>query len=224
MDSNSTPQHKNIWYCNSGKKYKGEEPLFFDIDAPWINLLEKDWLVIRGELDNLLQGKTNPLMNNPEIDLVSKPGQWKVFPFFFWKRKFEENCQKCPQTVELLESFPNMVSASFSLLEPDSAIKPHRGNTNAVMRCHLGLKIPASLPNCGIKIGNIERSWVEGELFMFCDCHRHSAWNHTSEKRYVLMLDIVRPEFVSKTKEICDRVSSFQFRKAIRVLTGLKQI
>lgn len=218
MHSNYTPQHKNIWYCNSGENYKGEEPLFFDIDAPWIDLLEKNWLVIKGELDNLLQSKTNPLIHNPEIDLVSKPGQWKVFPFVFWNREFEKNCQKCPQTVELLKSLPNVVSASFSLLEPNSVIKPHRGNTNAVMRCHLGLIIPASLPDCGIKIGDKEKSWVEGELFVFCDCHTHSAWNHTSEKRYVLMVDVVRPQFVSKTKEICDRVFSFQFKKAIRTL------
>jgi ornithine lipid ester-linked acyl 2-hydroxylase len=218
MNLNSTPQHKNIWYCDSGKKYEGKEPLFFDIDAPWVDLLEAEWLVIRSELNNLLQSQTNPLIHNPEIDLVSKPGQWKVFTFFFWNRKFEENCQKCPQTVELLKSLPNIVTASFSLLESNSTIKPHRGNTNAIMRCHLGLIIPASLPDCGIKIGNKEKSWVEGESFVFCDCHTHSAWNHTSEKRYVLMVDIVRPEFVSKTKEICDRVFSFQFNKAIRML------
>lgn len=62
MHSNSKPQYKDIWYSASGKEFKGNEPLFFNIKAPWINLLESQWLVVRNELDNLLQNKSDPLI------------------------------------------------------------------------------------------------------------------------------------------------------------------
>lgn len=218
MHSNSTPQHKNIWYDASGEDFEGQEPFFFDIREPWVNLLESKWMVIRNELNNLLQNKTDSLTPYFDTTMVSKPDQWKVFPFFFWNRKFEENCQKCPQTVKLLESIPNMVSGSFSLIEPNSTIKPHRGDTNGIVRCHLGLKIPASLPDCGLKVGNEEKSWNEGKLLMFCDAHTHSAWNYTEEKRFVLIVDLVRTEYISQANEICNRVFGFIFKKRLKML------
>jgi ornithine lipid ester-linked acyl 2-hydroxylase len=218
MNPNSTSQYKNIWYSASRKKFKGKEPFFFETNAPWINLLESKWLVIKNELNDLLKEQTDCLTPYFDTSMVSKPGQWKVFPFFFWNRRFKENCQKCPQTTELLESIPNMVSGSFTLLEPNSTIKPHAGDTNAVVRCHLGLTIPASLPSCGLKVGTEKRSWTEGKILMFCDAHTHLAWNNTEEKRFILLIDVMRTEYVSQTEQICDQVFSSLFRKRIKML------
>jgi len=69
-------------------------------------------------------------------------------------------------------------------------------------RVHLPLLVPAKLPDCGFKVLNKEISWHEGIPFAFCDAHLHLAWNNTSEKRIVLILDIIRPEFQHKTKWI----------------------
>ena len=218
MHSNPIFQHKDIWYSASGKKFDGREPFFYDLNAPWVDMLETEWLVIRDELNSLLQTQANCLTPYFDKTMISKPELWKVFPFFFWKRKFTENCQKCPRTTKLLESIPHMVSGSFSLLEANSTIEPHSGDTNAIVRCHLGLKVPAFLPNCGLRVGNEEKSWTEGKFLMFCDAHKHAAWNHTSEKRFIMIVDVMCSQYISRTNEICNNVFSHLFKKRIQML------
>jgi hypothetical protein len=100
------------------------------------------------------------------------------------------------------------LAASFNLLEPGTTIKPHRGDTNAIIRCHLGLEIPGPAPDCAFRVGTETRGWKEGELFMFCDAHPHTAWNNTSKRRLVFIVDILRPEFVDQKVSICSRVLS----------------
>jgi ornithine lipid ester-linked acyl 2-hydroxylase len=125
---------------------------------------------------------------------------------FLWDLPFRRNRRLCPETTRIVDAIPNLVSASVSRLQPESMIFPHRGDTNAIYRCHLPLVVRAPLPTCGIKVGKTTKGWEEGRLLVFCDAGRHRAWNHSADDRLVFIVDIIRSEFVDRRREICARV------------------
>jgi aspartyl/asparaginyl beta-hydroxylase (cupin superfamily) len=195
------------WYYADGQPYPMNDPAYFDPkDYPWVAQLESQWEVIRDELEALLQANGDSLVPYFNPNLVSSPNAWKTYALFFWKLKFWNNCRKCPTTTKILESIPYMVGASFSMLEPNSAVTPHNGDTNAIARCHMGLAIPAGLPECGFQVNGEKRAWENGKLMLFCDAHVHTAFNNTDQRRFVLILDVMRPEYASQTNAVCWRV------------------
>jgi ornithine lipid ester-linked acyl 2-hydroxylase len=205
--TDSRPKSAKPWFIASGEPYDGNDPCFFDTQAfPWVAPLEAALPDIRAELDQLLREHGDSLTPYFHPDLVSAAGVWKTFPLFFWGLKFGKKCRQCPKTTQALEAIPNMIGASFSMLEPHSKIHPHHGDTNAIARCHLGLLIPGVLPEAGLGVGDETRSWEEGKLVMFCDAQKHTAWNYTPHRRFVLILDIIRPEFASRKTQVCLRV------------------
>ncbi len=138
--------------------------------------------------------------------MVNHHGSWKTMPLMTWGVKFHKNICNFPITTEVLKQIPGLVSVSFNLLENNSEIKEHFGETNASIRVHLGLYIPDKLPDVGFKVSGVSRSWEEGKVLVFCDGHEHSAWNYSNKDRYILLLDIIRPEFIHKKRLICGNV------------------
>lgn len=130
-------------------------------------------------------------------------------------------CRECPGTVNLLRDIPGLVSASVSIMEPHAEIKPHFGDTDAIYRCHLGLVIPGGLPGCGIRVGYEDRAWQHGQLIVFNDANYHTAWNQTDQRRIVMILDIIRPEYLRQQKWICSLVLASIFRQLLSELTGI---
>ncbi len=194
------------WFADQADAFRGEEPFFFDRRRyPWVADLEADWQTIQTELiDKLAEGAhLQPYMDR---NLASKPDRWRTLGLMFWMRRSVSECDRFPKTWALLSKVPNITAASFNLLEPGTTIKPHFGNTNAIMRCHLGLVIPASAPKCAFRVGDETRSWKEGELLMFCDAHVHTAWNNTEKDRYILVVDVMRPEFAESAAAVSARV------------------
>ena len=117
-----------------------------------------------------------------------------------------KNIKQCPETNKILKTIPNIISASVSILEPGVTIKPHRGDTNAIIRCHLPLIVPAGLPECGFEVVGEKRAWEVGKVIAFNDSAKHSAWNHSDKRRYVLLFDVMRPECVNKKYAVCSMV------------------
>ncbi len=134
------------------------------------------------------------------------PRQWKTMGLYFWKFTMHANCRKCPETVRLLKSIPGLTSFSLSVLEAGANINPHQGDTDAIYRCHVGLSIPAGLPDCGFQVGSEIRAWEEGKALPFCDAHTHTAWNHTKVRRLILIADVMRPEYINQQNRICASV------------------
>ncbi len=194
------------WYEINGERFTGNEPNFYrPEDFPWIKTLEDNWRTIRDEIQTLL-ARDERRLSPYFINLSFPPKQWKTMGIYFWKYKIHKNCRACPQTARLLESLPNMTGGSLSALEPGSNINPHHGDTNAIVRIHLGLSIPAGMPQCGFQVGKEIREWREGKALLFCDAHPHSAWNHSDQRRIVLIVDVMKPEFASQTDAICSHV------------------
>ena len=117
----------------------------------------------------------------------------ETFEFYFFGIKQASHCLNCPKTFELLQQIPDLVTAQFSVLNPNTKIDPHKGYTKMVLRNHLALEVP-SQELCKIKIEGEESSWEEGKLITFDDSKTHEAWNFSEKRRIVLMIDVAKPE------------------------------
>lgn len=203
--SNNTPK---LWFSFvSGDYYSEPDSCFFDLsDTDWLKDLEREWHLIKQELDTLLLQKDQSIIPYFNRTLANNATNWNIFPLFMWGLQFKRNCKKCPHTTRLMRAIPQMVSASFSLMQPQTTIKAHLGDTNAMYRCHLGLQIPAGMPQCTMKVGNETSAWQAGKVLAFCDAQQHTAWNHTDEPRYILIFDVIRPEFAAQSQWICAKV------------------
>lgn len=207
-----------LWFADSPAPFGGTEPLFYDTAAfAWVQRIEENWEVIRDELAANIGVDKSLLSPYMDQTMMSRPGHWKTLGLMFWTLRSAENCRRFPKTWELLSTVPDLIAVSLNLLQPNTTIKPHVGNTNAIIRCHLGLVIPAPAPKCGFRVGAETRSWDEGRYLMFCDAHQHTAWNNTDGERYILVMDIMRPEFASQKLSVSARVlAAINFENACR--------
>jgi aspartyl/asparaginyl beta-hydroxylase (cupin superfamily) len=151
---------------------------------PFISLLEANWLTVRDELNALPSSSFEPW---PERFVYE--GTWNVFGLYAFGSKLAANCRLCPRTTELVEAIPGLVTAGFSWLAPKTHIRPHRGYSTSVLRCHLPLITP---PGCALRVADETRAWQSGECFVFDDTSEHEAWNDSDEVRVVLLIDFLR--------------------------------
>jgi aspartyl/asparaginyl beta-hydroxylase (cupin superfamily) len=204
------------WFSDNGEPFHGDEPFYFDTSAfPWVAQVEARWEEIRDELlKNLEQDERilEPYLNR---EMATRADSWRTLGLMFWTRRSRINCQRFPLTWSILKGIPGLTAASLNLLEPNTTIKPHVGNTNAIIRCHMGLVVPAPAPRCGFRVGTETRSWEPGKFLMFCDAHQHSAWNNTNGRRYILVVDVITPKFARSTVAISSRVLAGIYQEAI---------
>ena len=175
---------------------------------PWLADLEAHWEEIRDELETFLA--TMPVQFQPYFrpDLVNKAGAWKTLGLNAWGLEDRRIMAYFPKTCKVLDSLPvPVVGVSFNHLEAHGVVKAHQGNTNAIARVHLGLKVPKNrTEDCYFKVSSDKRPWREGEAFGFCDAHWHTAFNGADESRYILLFDAIHPEFQHMTSYVCARV------------------
>lgn len=174
----------------------GTGPVLDNDEFPWVDDLERGWQAVRRELDAVL---TNPEdipafhQLSPDQQRISKGDNWKAYAFYVYGTRVDDNCAACPATAALLDSLPGLQNAWFSILAPRYHIPPHRGPTRAVIRCHLGLRVPADGDNCWLRVDDAVCHWQEGRCLVFDDTYEHEVRNDTEEVRVVLFLDFDRP-------------------------------
>lgn len=178
----------------------------------WVPRLEGAWREIRAELDHLLEHPEElPAFHqiSPDQKRISKGDNWKTFGFYVYGKRVDHNCALCPRTAAVLDTLPGMRSAMFSILKPHYHIAPHKGPTRAVIRAHLGLKVPADWRNVWIRVDDQILHWHEGKVILFDDSYEHEVRNDTDELRAVLFIDIDRP---------MDRIGTLFNRALLRVI------
>jgi ornithine lipid ester-linked acyl 2-hydroxylase len=203
---------KNIkaWFsfCEN-ENYKGEEPYFFNLeDKPWKALLENNCEVIYNELVLIINADNKNIVPYYNKNLASVPAAWTIFPIIFWGKKNLENQKKVPVTSAIINQIPGVMSYGFSILKPNSVIKPHFGDSNVMYRCHLTLKCNGTIDEIGMRVGDEKITWEKGKLFAFCDAYNHEVWNKTNEERWVMIIDILREDFSDKQERICKIVNA----------------
>lgn len=177
---------------------------FYDpMEFEWAPALLEAYPIIRRELEGVLaaDGKGFKAYMSEQNQRLAG---WNTFNFFFYGKKMEENCARCPETTRILESLPRFERdhIMFSALNPHSHIPPHVGPINGIIRAHLGLVVPKG---CYIKVGNDERTWEEGKLLAFDDSFLHQVWNHSDAVRIVLFMNFWHPKFRTEELPVLDR-------------------
>lgn len=134
--------------------------------------------------------------------------EWTIFPFLHtfpaldtarmtW---IESTNALCPSTSALLKAIPDIRTALVSRLGPKTDLMPHTGwreLSNYVLRCHVSLHIPDDGENlCGLNVCREVRYQEQGGVIIFDDSKLHKAFNRGVNDRYVLIVDILRPEHV----------------------------
>ena len=182
-------------------EYKGDLPYFYPVEEfPELDVLIDNWEGIRDEVlraeqeQGLLKG--HKTYNTPPI---SDNQSWSNYYLdnFMWRT--HDNRKKFPFTASVVDKIPNCTLSAISILSPGGFVKPHYVDTDGIVRCHLGLVIPDDYPVCGIRVGGEERGWKEGGLVLFTEAHLHDVWNNSSQRRYILIVDII-PSFMDTTK------------------------
>ncbi|HLP12113.1 MAG TPA: aspartyl/asparaginyl beta-hydroxylase domain-containing protein [Flavobacteriales bacterium] len=195
---------EKIWYSYKGKHYHGGLPAFFDsAQYSWTQLLENNYDIISNEVMNYLNGDKTELISYYNNKITSHKNAWQILTFKFWGVDMPKTQKSLPITNGLLNSIPGIISSSISILEPQTAIHPHFGDSNTFIRCHFGIDVPAGLPQCGIKVNGIDKSWNNGKLLMLCDAHEHSTWNKTNQRRVIILFDVLHEQYLPYKKSIC---------------------
>jgi aspartyl/asparaginyl beta-hydroxylase (cupin superfamily) len=169
----------------------------------WVKPLEDAFPVIRDELLGVLREDGvgfKAYMSEANMRLAG----WNTFNFFFYGRKVEENCERCPETTRVLESLPRFERdhVMFSALNPRSHIPPHTGPMNGIVRGHLAL---VAAPGSYIRVGDQQRTWEEGKVLVFDDSFEHEVWNHSDCVRIVLFMNFWHPCFTPAEIAVLER-------------------
>lgn len=202
-------QPPKIWYSFFGGVSEDDNVWYYDEkEFDWIPELEANFDVIKEEMMNYVdrKEKMQPYLVKGIANGPRDAASWSCISFLFWGLKFHKNSKECPKSMEIFKKVPHLVSMSISMLDPQTELAPHRGDSNAFYRAHLPLSIPGKLPECGFHVGYEDRNWEEGKIFVFNDAAYHLAWNKTDTRRLIIMFDFIRPEFVHKKYAICASV------------------
>jgi aspartyl/asparaginyl beta-hydroxylase (cupin superfamily) len=207
------PKKEKLVFLKREEKYNGSLPCFYSPEwFPELQPLKDNWTAIRDEILHFEKsnGAITGLDSNPYVAPQFNGVNWSnVFLENFMIRHHRSR-EKFPVTSSVIDQIPNCSFAVISVLSPHTTILPHYGDTNSIVRSHLGLVIPAGLPYCGARVGNEEQGWADGELTLFTEAYLHGTWNHTDKKRYVLVVDIV-PVFHEVSKiSVCSNLLGAQ--------------
>lgn len=212
------PQYQHVLQRPSYMYFPGLEPQsFFEREEfDWCAQLEGSTAAIRAELLEVLQ---TPDVLKPYVEVsvpdaaewttLNRSLQWSSFHLYKDGQRVEENCRRCPATLEAIERLPltripgHSPEVFFSILRPGTHIPPHYGLANYKVAVHLPLIVP---PDCSIRVGNETRGWTEGQCLIFDDSFRHEAWNNSTEPRAVLILDVWNPGLSERERSVVTTV------------------
>jgi len=133
---------------------------------------------------------------SPDQESLSNDDKWKFFFLKCANITFKKNAQMMPQTMAIIDKYPEIISAYLSILGPHKTLEKHCGPWSGILRAHLGVVIPlpadpAKKPH--IIVDGLRYEWKEGEVVFFDDTYEHEAHNPTDEIRVVLFMDVLRP-------------------------------
>ena len=201
-----------LWFSTYYGEYDSSDPAFYpaaDIDVA--AYLEANYIPIRDELKHLWAEGNDTMDKYGDYtaydDVQFPPGGWKKLVLKTWGLDNKYMWRKLPVTASLLTKFPDITNCFITKLARHTNLRLHHGETNATYRIHLGLKVPeVPISDCGFEVKGEEIKWQNGKAWGFIDAHSHRAWNNSDEDRYVLLIDVIRPEFRNKKNYVCAKV------------------
>lgn len=189
------------WSTGSGF-YQGKYPPWFDLtDSPVAKTLEDNYEVIKAEVLDFYENRRSKLRPNWLQWGYSNKG-WLTLDLYSFGMRTERNCKEFPLLDSIVRDIPGMMLAQVAVLQPNTRIRPHVGETSAVIRCHLPLVVPGTAPDLGMRVGPETRCWEEGKVFALNIAYRHCAWNLTDKPRVIVVVDYINPDFADRQHEV----------------------
>lgn len=160
-------------------------------NSNWSNWMEYDRTTNTPIFSLLDRQKIINRLKENACSLDDGKPSWKLFGLILYGQPIEENIKYCPNTINLLNQFSNIiVNAGFSCLEPGVTTQLHKDFNNTIWRCHIPIYIPNG--NTALNVNGDILKWDDKNFFIFDDTYDHQAWNYTKEKRIVLIIDILK--------------------------------
>jgi aspartate beta-hydroxylase len=151
-----------------------------------------------------------------QVSISANDGRdWRVFVVKAYGVPFRRNLEHCPVLAKLLESAPEVLSATYSFLAPQKHIPRHRGPFRGILRYYLGLSVPVSSdgrPATVLTLDGIDYRIGSGDSLLWDDTFPHEVRNVSDRPRIALLLDVRR------------RGMPLDLVLLSRVLTGIAQI
>jgi len=135
------------------------------------------------------------IMHEQESISANDNRDWRMLILKAYGIDFPRNAAACPLLASIVDSLPEVVSASVSFLAPRKHIPPHRGPFRGVLRYYLGLVMPRTSEGelaAVLKIAGQPHRLAEGESLLWDDTYMHEVWNASDQVRIVLLLDVWR--------------------------------
>ena len=214
-----------VFYYVTGEWYKGSQPSFYDVETlPGTQILRENYAAIRQEVEAFYATRGAEIGANFTPYAYAEKG-WRTVNLYSYFLRYDENCAKFPAIDSVVRQIPGMCLAQVAVLEPHTRIKAHFGDTNVLIRSHLGLVVPGELPDIGIQVGRERQCWKEGDVLAIQIARRHYAWNQTPHHRIVLVVDTFRPEFMARRFAISGNVlAAIATKWAATKLPALKKM
>ena len=200
------PSPEPVFYYVTPEWYKGHEPRWYDVEKlPGTKLLRENYAAIKAEVEAFYAARGAEIRANFTPYAYAEKG-WRTVNLYSYFLRYDDNCAKFPVIDSVVRQIPGMCLAQVAVLEPHTRIKAHFGDTNVLVRSHLGLVVPGDLPEIGFRVGREEKCWKEGDVIALQIAHRHYAWNFTDHHRIVLVVDTFRPEYMDRRFAIAGNV------------------
>lgn len=170
--------------------------VFDTSDFPWVAAIERDWRLIRAELDTVMERQAKlPAFHEvvAQLKTISRDRQWKTYFLLGYGKAVKRNIESCLQTWRILKTIPGLKTAMFSILEPGKHLPAYKGPYNGVLRLHLGLIVPEPGEAITLRVADRICHWEEGKVLIFDDYLEHEVWNNSGGNRVVLFVDFVKP-------------------------------
>lgn len=198
MATGSVLAGEPIAYYISRRWPKCRQPYYFEPSQfPGTKILEDNFEAIRKEILAYYGEKPEEFQPNFTPYAYREEG-WRTLNLYSYYLRYADNCAKFPVLDSIVRQIPGMSMTQIAVLRPRTRIKAHYGDTNGLIRSHLGIVVPAALPDLGIRIHKEDHGWEEGKVFCICIAHRHFAWNDTDHHRIVLVVDTIRPDLFNQ--------------------------
>lgn len=172
-----------------------KKELFYALNTPVNNIHRKFYQYATSDNGNKFIEEVNNIegwiYGSDDQNNINK--NWLNFGLINNNKELEANSKICPKTCKLLKNIKGINLAGFSLLKPNSYIKPHIDNTgidNNSLGIHFGLIIPESEKKKSFLIINNKKIYEDNfKLFGFDSNYLHSAENNSKQDRIILYID-----------------------------------
>lgn len=215
MQSEESLIKEPLYFYLTGNWYKGKMPNFYDVSGfESTKILEDNYDSIKNEILAFFETSEDKFLPNFTPYNYKEEG-WRTINLYGFMLKYPNAIKDFPIIDNIVNQIPHMVTAQIAVLNPRTRVKAHFGDSNAIIRNHLGIVVPGSYPELGFRNGCKERCWEEGKVLAICIAHRHYVWNNTDKKRIILLVDTIHPKYIKQKYYICGGLLAASLLKLI---------